>query len=153
MTYSVLKVPLNPNQPTNRNVSCWCILLPFRHLEFLANIFFDFSRWRPPPSWNCRNVQEVHTALSCRISWRSVKLSRRYDFPFLQYGGFPPSWICDALVWTTHEGNLVVFTTVQNLVGIDAVVSTTCMFLIWRVWLGNADSSFGGTATKPVHRL
>jgi len=28
--------------------------------------------------FNCRNVEEVHTALSCQISWRSVKLSRRY---------------------------------------------------------------------------
>ena len=26
-------------------------------------------------------------------------------------------------VWTTHEGHLVVFITVQNLVGIDVVVS------------------------------
>jgi len=24
-----------------------------------------------------------------------------------QYGGFPPSWIWDARVWTTHEGHLV----------------------------------------------
>jgi len=32
-------------------------------------------------SFNCWNVQEVHIALSCQISWRSVKLSRRYaDF-------------------------------------------------------------------------
>jgi len=44
-------------------------------------------------------------------------------FPFFQYGGFLPSWICDARIWTTSEGDLVVFTTVQNLVGIDAVVS------------------------------
>jgi len=49
-------------------------------------------------------------------------------FPFFQYGGFPPSWICDARVWATHEGHLVVFITVQNLVGIDVVVSITCMF-------------------------
>jgi len=61
-------------------------------------------------------------------------------FEFFQYGGFPPSWICDARVWTTHEGLFVVFITVQNLVGIDAVVSITCMFLISRVWLENAYS-------------
>jgi len=30
---------------------------------------------------------------------------------------FPPYRIGDACVWTTHEGNLVVFITVQNLVG------------------------------------
>jgi len=36
----------------------------------------------------------------------------------------PPSWICAG---TTHEGHLVVFITVQNLVRIDAVVS-----IIWK---------------------
>jgi len=30
---------------------------------------------------------------------------------------------CCACVWTTHEEHLVVFTIVQNLVGISAVVS------------------------------
>jgi len=44
-------------------------------------------------------------------------------FRFFQDGGRPPSWICDACVRATHEGHLVVFITVQNLVGIDAVVS------------------------------
>jgi len=36
--------------------------------------------------------------------------------------------------------NGIVFITVQNLVGIDAVVSITCMFLISRFWLENAYS-------------
>ena len=31
-------------------------------------------------------------------------------------------------VGTTHKGHLVVFITVQNLVGIDAVVLTLCTF-------------------------
>jgi len=30
--------------------------------------------------------------------------------------------------WTIHEERLVVFITVQNLVGIDAVVSIICKF-------------------------
>jgi len=30
-------------------------------------------------------------------------------FGFLQDGGRPPSWICDAHVCTTHEGHVVVF--------------------------------------------
>jgi len=50
-------------------------------------------------------------------------------FQFFQDGGRPPSWICDARVWTTHEGLLVVFIIVQNLVGIDRVVSIICKFL------------------------
>jgi len=35
---------------------------------------------------------------------------------------------------------LVVFITVQNVVGIDAVVLIICMFLISRIWLDNAYS-------------
>jgi len=49
-------------------------------------------------------------------------------FQFFQDGGRPPSWICSVSDWTTHEGRLVVFITVQNLVGIDAVVSIICKF-------------------------
>jgi len=36
--------------------------------------------------------------------------------------------ICYVCVWTTHEGHLVVFIVVQNLVWIDAVVLIICMF-------------------------
>ena len=49
-------------------------------------------------------------------------------FRFFQDGGRPPSWICYVCVRTTHEGHLVVFIVVQNLVGIDAVVLIICMF-------------------------
>ena len=47
---------------------------------------------------------------------------------FLQDGGRPPSWICDACVGTAHKGHLVVFITVQNFVGIDVAVLIKCMF-------------------------
>ena len=43
-------------------------------------------------------------------------------FRLFQDGGRPPSWICNACVGTTHDGHLMVFITVQNFVGIDAVV-------------------------------
>ena len=49
-------------------------------------------------------------------------------FRFFQDGGRPPSWICYVCVRTTHEGHLVVFINVQNLVRIDAVVLIICMF-------------------------
>ena len=49
-------------------------------------------------------------------------------FRFFQDGGHAPSWICYVRVRTSHEGHLVVFITVQNLVGIDAVVLIICMF-------------------------
>ena len=54
------------------------------------------------------------------IGQTGVEIRRIFDF--LQDSGRPPSWICDGCVGNTHEGHLVVFTTVQNLVGIDAVV-------------------------------
>jgi len=43
-------------------------------------------------------------------------------------GGRSPFWICDACVQNTHEWNLVVFITVQNLAGYDAIVLIICMF-------------------------
>ena len=64
-------------------------------------------------------------------------------FRFFQDSGRPPSWIYNACVGITHEGHLVVFITVQNLVGIDAVVLIICsyaLFSISRVWLENAYS-------------
>ena len=45
-----------------------------------------------------------------------------------QDGGRPPSWICYVSVRTIHEGHLVVFIAVQNLVGIDSVLLIICMF-------------------------
>ena len=49
-------------------------------------------------------------------------------FRFFQDSGCPPPWICCVSDWTTHEGRLVVFITVQKLVGIDGVVSIICEF-------------------------
>jgi len=44
-------------------------------------------------------------------------------FRFFQNGGRSPSGICFMQVWTTDEEHVVVFVTLQNLVGIGAVVS------------------------------
>jgi len=49
-------------------------------------------------------------------------------FRFLQDGGCLPSRICNAHVYTTHEEQLAVFVTVQNLVRIDTVLSIMCKF-------------------------
>jgi len=49
-------------------------------------------------------------------------------FRFFQDGGRPPSWISVACVRITHGGHFVVFITVQNLAGTDAVVSIICKF-------------------------
>jgi len=45
------------------------------------------------------------------------------DLTIFQNGGRPPSWICFVHVSTIHDEYLVVCLTVQNLVGIDSVVS------------------------------
>jgi len=70
---------------------------------------------------------ELHQHAKCRQN----RLNSGRDmaiFRFFQDGGRPPSWICYACVGTTHEGHLVVFITVQNLVGIDAVFLIICTF-------------------------
>jgi len=43
-----------------------------------------------------------------------------------QHVARPPSWIVNACVGTTHERHLLVFMTVQNFVGIYAVVFRNC---------------------------
>jgi len=62
--------------------------------------------------------------------WQSVKL-------FLKYGDFSIFFKMVATVrelafvmrmWTTHEWHLVIFISVQSLVGIDAVVLIICKF-------------------------
>jgi len=101
----------------------------------LRYAIFRYSKWRPLPSYflqcrifNRRTRQECRTASKCQISWRSVKPVPRYD----DLSIFPrwwPSAILDLWCVCTNDGHLVVFITVQNLVGIDAVVSIICTFL------------------------
>ena len=55
-------------------------------------------------------------------------IAKVWRFFIFQNGSRLPSWICYVYVWTTREGHLVVFITVQNLVGIDAVVLIICKF-------------------------
>ena len=89
-----------------------------RHLGFWK--FQIFEDW---------DDQEGQNASACHILSKSLEPRLRYgDFSIFQDGGRPPSWICNACVGTTHEGHLVVFITVQNLVGIDAVVLKICTF-------------------------
>ena len=53
------------------------------------------------------------------------------DLSIFQNGGRPPSWICSTCVWTTHEEHFVLFVAVQNLAGIDAILSIICKFLAY----------------------
>jgi len=73
----------------------------------------------------------MRVKLRQRAKFRGDRSNRRRDmaiFQFFQDGGRPPSWICYVCVWNTHEGHLVLFIAVQNLVGIDIVVLIICMF-------------------------
>ena len=62
------------------------------------------------------------------------------DLTVLQNGGLLSSWICWAQIWTTSNDYFVVTVVVQNLLGIDSVVSVNETFNILRVWLENAYS-------------
>jgi len=52
-----------------------------------------------------------------------------WQFIFFQDGGHPPFWICVANFGTAHKEYIMVFVSVQNLVGIAAVVDNT------KVWI------------------
>ena len=85
-----------------------------------------FSKFQ---TFNGRTAQEGRSAPQCDIWSKSVKPQRRYgDFSIFQDGGRRHLGFCDACFRTTHEEHLVVFITVQNLVGIDTVVSIICKF-------------------------
>ena len=92
-----------------------------RHLWFLK---FE--------TFNGRTAQLKRVKRHCRAKFGRNRSNRGRDmaiyFSIFQDGGRPPSWICYVCVRTTHEGHLVVFIAVQNLIGIDAVVLIICMF-------------------------
>ena len=120
----------------------------FRLFKMAAVAIMYFRKFQ---IFNGQSGQEGRTASSCQISSKSLEpRPRYYDFLFFQDGGRPPSWICDACVGTTHEGHLVVFITVQNLVEIDAVVLIICTFfdfasLAWkRLFMPQNCFFFGG---------
>ena len=97
---------------------------------------FDYSIWRPPPSWILCNFKFLTVGtvkkveLHLRAKFRQNRPNRGWNIAFfdflkmaaVRHLGFV---MC---VGTTHEVHLVVFITVQNLVGIDAVVLIICTF-------------------------
>ena len=111
-----------------------CSNIPYK-LQFFTFIFAVLLPYCSIEFSTVGTVKTVErrTASPSQISSKSVEPRPGYGdfFRFFQDGGRPPSWICNACVETTHEGLLVVFITVQNAVGIDAVVliGLICMFL------------------------
>ena len=98
----------------------------FRFFKMAAAAILDFSNFKFLTVARLRNAE----------LWRHAKFGRNRSkrgqdmaiLRFFQDGGCPPSWICYMCVRTNHEGHLMVFIAVQNLVGIDAVVLIICMF-------------------------
>ena len=74
---------------------------------------------------NCVYSSEGQCVSICKISCWLIKPFLRCS-NFLKIAGVPPSWICYVHVWTTHDEYLMVFITVQNVVGINAVVVIIC---------------------------
>jgi len=79
--------------------------------------------------FNGRNGQEGRTASLCQILSKSRVPRPRYG-DFSIFSRWRPSAILDlcCVCWNHPRRHLVVFITVQNLVGIDAVVLIICAF-------------------------
>jgi len=132
----------------------------------VSRCWLSCSRWWPPPSRifqifngrtargpNCVAVPNlVEMGQTAAVIWRFFDFSK---MAAVRHLGFV---VC---VRTTHEGHLVVFSAVQNLVGIDAVVLIICMFLDfatgWKtpihapkigVWV-DLPRKWGAISTKP----
>ena len=92
----------------------------FRFFKMAAAAILDFRNFKILMVGAVKRVEMLQHA-----KFRQNRLNHGRDmaiFRFFQDDGRPPSWICNACGKTTREGHLVVFMTVQNLVGIDAVV-------------------------------
>jgi len=119
-----------------------------RHLGFIN--FHNF---------NCRNAQEAHTALSFQISWRLVKLSRRYaDFSIF------PIWRLSAILdlWCAYlDHQRRAFGGLYDCAkdGWNRCSSFDNVHVFWfrefglKMPIHAPKLGFWGTATKPMHRL
>jgi len=85
---------------------------------------FGFSK---NPNYNGRSAVRGQYASLYQILSKLVKWLQRYSdlTVFLKMAARPPSWICWALIGTTHDDHLMVSIVMQNLVEINAVVSIT----------------------------
>jgi len=75
--------------------------------------------------FNGRTAPEGRTASPCQIWSKSVSQTVAEILRFFDFSDMAAS--CYVCVPTTHEGHLVVFIAVQNLVGVDAVVLIICV--------------------------
>jgi len=100
-------------------------ILDFPKFEILTVFLLYGGQYAPP----------------CQISSKiGQTVAQIWRFNTFQIGDRPPSWICWAQIWTTHDEHLVVFSVVRTWVAIDAVVLITCSFQYLHVGLEKAYS-------------
>ena len=102
----------------------------FKFFKMAAAAILNIWNFKFLTVWTIKTIKLRHYAKSrqnCSNRGRDITI-----FRYCQDGGRPPCRIYNACVGTTHEGHLMVFITVQNLVGIDAVVLITCTFFRFR---------------------
>ena len=99
---------------------------------------------------------ELHHCAKVRRNRSNYRGRDMAIFRFLQDGGRPAvrhlGFVMHVLA--PHDGHLVVFITVQNVVGIDAVVLIISRFPISRVWLETpiyAKKCFFGVGFDPLN--
>jgi len=107
-------------------VKLWLRYRDFCDFQDYGRSRLGFSKIR---NFNSQPLVRGQYVLPYQISSKSTERLRIYgDLTVFQNGGRLPSYICWARIWITHEEHLVVFSVVQNLIEIDAVVLIICRF-------------------------
>ena len=114
-----------PKFRQNRS-NCGRDMVIFKFFKMAAAAILDFWNFKFLTVETVKRVELHLLAKFCQN--RSNRSWAITIFRFFQDGGRPPSWICNACMGTTQEWHLVVVITVQNVVGIDAVVLVICTF-------------------------
>ena len=98
----------------------------FRFFKMAAAAILDFQNFKLLRVGRLKRVE-----VRRRAKFGQNRSNRGRDmtiFEFSKMAAVRHLGFCDACFRTTHEEHLVVFITVQNLVGIDTVVSIICKF-------------------------
>jgi len=123
-------------------VKLWLRYRDFCDFQDYGRRRLGFSKIR---NFNSQPLVRGQYALPYQISSKSTERLRIYgDLTVFQNGVRLPSYICWARIWITHEENSVVFSAVQNLVEIDAVVLIICRFYCFARSLFTPPKKYGG---------
>ena len=98
----------------------------FRFFQMAAAAILDFQNFKLLTVTRLKRVE-----MRRRAKFGQNRSNRGGDmviFEFFKMAAVRHLGFCNACFRTTHEGRLVVFIAVQNLVGVDAAVLIICMF-------------------------